>query len=128
MLNVDTKGLSKAISSKLKTALTAYVKNRFIGESGRLISDMIEISGCLSVTGFLVTMDIEKAFDSLDHSFLISVLKKLGFGKNFITWMEILLKDRQSCVINDGTTTHYLSLDRGARKKDPSRHTFSYCC
>ena len=26
-------------------------------------------------------MDIEKAFDSLDHSFLISVLKNLDLGK-----------------------------------------------
>ena len=92
MLNVDTKILSKAISNKLKTVLptlissqqTAYVKNRFIGESGRLISDIIEICGCFNITGFFVTMDIQKAFDSLDHSFLISVLKKFGFGKTLL--------------------------------------------
>ena len=92
LLNVDTKILSKVISNKLKTVLptlifskqTADVKNRFIGESGRLISDIIEISGCFNITGFLVTMDIEKAFDSLDHSFLISVLKKFGFGKTLL--------------------------------------------
>ena len=64
-------------------------------------------------------MDIEKAFDSLDHSFLISVLKKFGFGKNFITWIEILLKDQQSCAINGGTTTQYFSLERGAHQGDP---------
>ena len=88
MLNVDTKILSKAISNKLETALltlissqqTAYIKNRFIGESGRLISDITEISSFFNITGFLVTMDIEKGFDSLDHSFLIFVLKKFGFG------------------------------------------------
>ena len=88
MLNVDTKILSKAISNKLETALltlissqqTAYIKNRFVGESGRLISDIIEISSFFNITGFLVTMDIEKGFESLDHSFLISVLKKFGFG------------------------------------------------
>ena len=92
LLNVDKKILCKAISNKLKTVLptlitsqqAAYVKNRFIGESGRLISDIIEISGCFNITGFLVTMDIEKAFDSLDHSFLISVLKKFGFGKTLL--------------------------------------------
>ena len=103
MLNVDTKILSKAISNKLKTVLptlissqqTAYVKNRFIGESGRLILGMIKISGWFNITGFLVTMDIEKSFDSLDHSFLISVLKKFGFGKKFITRIETLLKDQQ---------------------------------
>ena len=30
-------------------------------------------------------MDIEKAFDSLDHNFLISALEKYDFGKNFIS-------------------------------------------
>ena len=127
LLNVDTRILSKAILSKLKTVLptlissqqTAYVKNRFIGESGRLISDIIEISGCFNITGFLVTMDIEKAFDSLDHSFLISVLKKFGFGKNFIFWIEILLKDQQSFVLNGGATTQCLKLKRGACQGDP---------
>ena len=29
-------------------------------------------------------MDLETAFDSLDHNFLISTLKKYGFGQNFI--------------------------------------------
>ena len=70
LLNVNTKILSKAISNKLKTILptlissqqTAYVKNRFIGESDRLISDIIEISSWFNITGFLVTMDIEKSF------------------------------------------------------------------
>ena len=132
MLNVDTKILSKAISNKLKTALPTlfssqqkitkiifYVKIRFAEESGRLISEIIEISGYFNVTGFLVTMDFEKAFDSVDHSFLIFVLKYFGFGKNFITLIEILLKDQQSCVINGRTTTQYFNLERGARQADP---------
>ena len=35
--------------------------------------------------GFLVTMEVEKAFDSLDHTFLISVSKRFGFGQNFVS-------------------------------------------
>ena len=64
-------------------------------------------------------MDIEKVFDSLDHSSLISVFKKFGFGKNFITWIEILLKDQQSCAVNGGTTTQYFNLERGTGQGDP---------
>ena len=68
---------------------------------------------------------MKKAFDSLDHIFLIYVLKKFGFGKNFIIWIEILLTDQQSCVINGRTTTEYFSLERGARQGDPvSRYLF----
>ena len=63
-------------------------------------------------------MDIEQAFDSLDHNFLISTLEKYGIGKNFILWVKILLRDQESCVINGGTTTKYFSLERGVRQGD----------
>ena len=56
---------------------TAYVKNRHISESGRLISHIAEIAKIKKKTeGFLVTMNSEKAFDSLDHNFLICGLEK----------------------------------------------------
>ena len=63
-------------------------------------------------------MDIEQAFDSLDHNFLISTLEKYGFGKIFILWVKILLRDHESCVINGGTTTKCFSLERGVRQGD----------
>ena len=96
LLNVDTKILSKSLAEKLKSALpelissnqTAYVKNRCISESGRLISDVIEMCDILDISGYLVTMDIEKAFHTLDHDFLLFVLKKFGFGENFIHWIK----------------------------------------
>ena len=64
-------------------------------------------------------MDIEKAFDSLDHNFLISILEKYNFGQNFILWIKILLNDQESCVINGAKTTKYFMLGRGARQGDP---------
>ena len=97
LLNVDSKIISKALSEKLKKVLsdlissqqTAYVKNRHIGESGRLISNITEITNIRKIGGFLITMDIEKAFDSLDHNFLIStsenmvLVKVLSYGLRF---------------------------------------------
>ena len=58
-------------------------------------------------------MDIEKAFDSLDHNFLISALEKYGYRKNFISWVKILLRNQKSCVFNGGTTTKYFLLGEG---------------
>ena len=67
----------------------------------------------------LVTIDIEKAFYSLDHTFLISVLKKLGFGNDFVNWIETLISKQESCIINDGNSTQYFHLKRGACQGDP---------
>ena len=59
----------------------------------------------LDIGGYLVTMDIEKAFDSLDYDFLLNPLQKFGFGENFMHWIKVLLNKQQSCVINGGFTT-----------------------
>ena len=82
--------LSKSLVEKLKHVLpdlispnqTANVKNRCISESGRLISDVIESCDILDIPGYLVTMGIGKAFDSLDHDFLLSVFKKMVLVKS----------------------------------------------
>ena len=62
--------------------------------------------------GFLVTMNLKKAFDSFDHDFLLCVLKKFGFADNFITWIKILLNDQLSCVINGEFATQYYTLKK----------------
>ena len=38
----------------------------------------------LKILGFSVTIDIEKVFDSLDHSFPILTLEKYSFAKHII--------------------------------------------
>jgi len=127
LLNVDTKILSKTIASKLKTVLptlvksdqTAYVPGRFIGESCRLISDVIEIADKLKLDGWLVTMDIQKAFDSVDHDFLFCTLENAGFGQSFLNWIKVLVKNQESCVHNAGTATSFFNLLRGCRQGDP---------
>ena len=87
LLNIETKILSKAFAARLESNLssiislnqTVYVEKSCILESGRLISDIIEICDKENIPGYLVTMGLEKAFDSLDHNFLLCALKKLGF-------------------------------------------------
>ena len=64
-------------------------------------------------------MDIEKAYDSLDYTFLISVLKKFGFGNSSVYWIETLISKQESWVINGGNTTQYFHLERGACQGDP---------
>ena len=71
--------ICKVLSTRIKSILpflissnqTAYVKNRFASETGRMILDILEIANTLVLESFLVTIDIEKAFDSVNHCFLL---------------------------------------------------------
>ena len=71
-------------------------------------------------------MNIEKAFDSLDHNFLISALEKYGFRKSFISWAKTLLKNQETFVLNGGATAKYFPLGRGALQGDPTLALFIY--
>ena len=117
LLNIDYKIISKIFASRLKIVLpilissqqTTYVAQRCINESGRLISDLLSVTKKMKVKRCLVTIDIEKAFDSLDHTFLIITLEKFGFGKTFIDWIKIFLSEQESFVINGRITAKYFN-------------------
>ena len=104
LLNVDMKLISKALASRLKSVISfivnenqvPYVSNWFISESGRLISDVLEITDSLDIEGILRTAHINKAFNSINHSVLMCVLKKFGFGNDFLKLMQMLMKNPES--------------------------------
>ena len=83
MFKIDA--LKKVFPSLITHKQTAYVQSRCISETGRLISDILETVDTLHLKGYLVTIDIEKVFDSLNHSFLIPLLKKFDFGPSFLS-------------------------------------------
>ena len=121
--------ISKVLASPLKSVISstvsenqvAYVNNRFISESGRLTSHVLEITNSLDIEGMLMTVDIEKVFYSINHSFLmcVCVLKIFEFGNDFRKWVQILIKNPESCVTNGSKTTSYFKLERGTRQGDP---------
>ena len=55
----------------------------------------------------------------MDQDFLLFALKNLVFGENFIHWINVLLNKQQSCLINEGFTSRYFNLEKGARQGDP---------
>ena len=120
--------MKKVLPNLISSQQTAYVAQRCINESGRLIFDLLSVTQKIKVKGYLVTTDIEKAFNSLDHTLLISVLEKFGFGKSFIDWIKLFLNEQESCVINGGFITKYFKLEKGERQGDPvSAYLFILC-
>ena len=55
------------------------MKGRYIGESIRLVDDLLKYAEEENSDGILFAADIEKAFDSVDHNFIFETLNKFGF-------------------------------------------------
>ena len=98
MKSIEKKDKDKRLIQNLKNVFLslisdnqlAFVDGRFISEGGRLISNVLQITDVLKLNVMLVTVDIQKALDSVNHQFLALLLKRYGFSKTFIKWIKTL--------------------------------------
>ena len=127
LVNVDAKIMSKAIATRIKNVLpniihhnqTGFIKDRYISETVRSIFDIMDFTVEENIPGLLIFIDFQKAFDSLEWNFLKSCLESFNFGPNFLRWVMTFYKNIESCVINNGITSNYFTLERGVRQGDP---------
>ena len=101
ILNTDYKILAKVLSERLKIVLheiispdqIGYMKNRICGENTRLIADVMEFCKIKNSSCIILLVDFEKAFDTVNWSFLNKTIIQYGFGKSFQKWLSILYKN-----------------------------------
>ena len=43
----------------------------------------------------MILIDLQKAFDTIDHQILIRKMKYLGFSKNLIGWFKLYFSERK---------------------------------
>lgn len=127
LLNTDYKILAKALANRLTKHLpflieddqTGYISGRFMGCNIRLIEDIISHSNRLNIAGILLTIDFEKAFDSLKWSFIKKALKSFNFGTNFISYVSAMYNQISTAVINNGFISNWFHPQRGVRQGCP---------
>ena len=59
----------------------------------------------------LVLLDLQKAFDCVDHGVLLEKLGKMGVGS--LDWFRSYLSDRRQCVIVDGVLSDFSAVSCG---------------
>ena len=136
LLSVVYKIASSALAARLKTVLhnlisptqSGFMSNRFIGESTRLIYDIIHYANCNNISGLLMLIDFQKAFDSVSWKFLYTILSLFGFQNGFCTWIKVLNTNVIASVLQCGTLSNFFPIERGCRQGDPiSAYLFILC-
>ena len=95
------------------------MKDRFMGENTRLLSDLMHYLEENDMDGLLLLVDFEKAFDSIEWKFLQKALNSFSFGPSICKCFETFYVDSKSCVINNGHISNFFNLKRGCGQGDP---------
>ena len=103
LINVDVKVVSNVMAigwnQFYPSSENAFTKRRSIFDVIRTIDSILEYAKRNSRTGILVAIDFEKAFDSLNRTFLVKVLQKFNFGIYFSQWIQTFYTNLSRCVL-----------------------------
>ncbi|XP_019431738.1 PREDICTED: uncharacterized protein LOC109338847 [Lupinus angustifolius] len=97
-----------------------FIKDRHIHECVYIASEAINLLDHKVFGGNLaIKLDIRKAFDTLDWSFLLDTLTAFGFNSKFTNWVKIILHSAKLSINVNGQSVGFFSFIRGVRQGDP---------
>lgn len=127
LLNADVKVLAKVIASRLENVLphiiseeqNGFIKGRQLFFITRTLFNIIYPKHSAELPELVISLDAEKAFDRVEWEYLFAVLKKFGFGENFISWIRLLYSSPKASVHTNDVYSDYFTLERGTRQGCP---------
>lgn len=127
MLNTDFKVLAKVLANRLRKVLPKIISTtQTYGVQGKDILDIVQsIRDTMfymkekNRNGYLISLDLEKAFDRVEHEYLFNVLKGFGFGGNFRKWIKIFYSNILTCIKCNGFLSECFQPTRSIRQGCP---------
>ncbi|CAM2106257.1 unnamed protein product [Caretta caretta] len=125
--STDYKIVAKAISLWLGSVMadaihpdqTYTVLGRSIFDNLFLVRDLLELGHRDNLSFALLSLDQEKAFDRVDHGYLLGTLQAFGFGPQFVSFLQVLNASAECLVKLNWTLTEPVSFGRGVRQGCP---------
>ncbi|CAM2113577.1 unnamed protein product [Caretta caretta] len=84
-----------------------------------LVQDLLEL-GCRDGLSFaLLSLDQEKAFNRVDHGYLLGPLQPFSFGPQFVGFLQMLYTSTECFVKLNCTLTEHVSFGQGVHQSCP---------
>ena len=113
--------LKKFLPDLISQSQTGFIKGRFIGESTRLVYDVMNYmyTEIKKIKGLLMFIDFEKAFDSVSWKFMYKILQYYNFSEEFIKWITLFNNKITASILQVGVLSEFFPIERGCKQGDP---------
>ena len=121
--NLPAKGFATRLSPIAHRTLSpfqsAFVEGRFILDGILCLHEIVQDLRVWGSKGVILKLDFEKAFDTMEHEFILKMLKCKGFDDRWCMWIKMLLDSRSSSILLNGIPGKEFKCKRGVRQGDP---------
>ena len=128
LLNIDYKLFTHIIKNRINKAIPQIITKQQTGfQKGKGTNVNITLMYLVlehfhrnpDEGGYLLQIDFEKAFDSVEHNFLFQTMDKMGFGPYLIRLVKVAFAGCMSMILVNGNLTEPVYLQRGLHQGSP---------
>jgi len=111
--------LAPLLPSLISTNQSAFVRGRKIHDNFLLVQQIVKSLHKKKEAHILLKLDISKAFDFVSWSFLVEILRRVGFGQRWLDLICLILSTASTQVLVNGVPGDTIFHHRGLRQGDP---------
>ncbi|GKE26600.1 putative RNA-directed DNA polymerase, partial [Tanacetum coccineum] len=111
--------LAKVIHKLIGANQIAFLAGQQILDGCLIANEIVNYAKSEDSRLLLFKVDFEKAFDSVNWSFLHDIMQQMGFGVKWRRWVNTCMKSASIFVLVNGSPSREFKMERGLKQGDP---------
>src|SRR6266498_5281950 len=116
---VATNRLNRVADKVISASQTAFLRGRNILEGVVILHETIHELHRKKLSGVILKIDFEKAYDKVKWPFLLQTLRMKGFSPKWCSWVQSFISGGSVAVNVNNEIGHYFQTRKGLRQGDP---------
>jgi hypothetical protein len=116
---VLTTRLASVIDKLVASTQSAFIKGRHLVDGVVVINEVVDLARRNGQSCLIFKVDFEKAYDSVEWSFLDYMLDRFGFCAKWKEWIRACVFAGNMSVLINGSPSEEINIQRGLKQGDP---------
>jgi hypothetical protein len=127
LLGCFYKMLAKVLARRLVSVMdglidstqSAFLKGRYLVDGVMVVNEIVDFAKKTGKECLILKVDFEKAYDSVDWTFLDYMLQRFGFNDTWRGWIRACIFGGSMSILVNGSPTEEFNIQRGLKQGDP---------